>query len=188
MGGIGQASRGGGAVVFAEVRVDSRADAFAQLVDRRLNDSYRLAGYILGNAADAEDAVQEAIVRGWQAWGRLRESERLEPWFDRIVVNVCRDRLRRRRTIRFVELDEGIGVHGTDPFAAALARVEVDRIVGVLDVDQRAIVLLRFWRDLQVDEIAERLGMPSGTVKSKLHYALRALRDAAERQAAGGVQ
>lgn len=103
-------------------------------------------------------------------------------------MNVCRDRLRRRRTIRFVELDEGIGVHGTDPFAAALARVEVDRLVGVLDADQRAIVLLRFWRDLQVDEIAARLGMPAGTVKSKLHYALRALRDAAERQAAGGVQ
>jgi RNA polymerase sigma-70 factor (ECF subfamily) len=48
--------------------------------------------------------------------------------------------------------------------------------------------LLRFWRDLQVDEIAARLGMPAGTVKSKLHYALRALRDAAELQAAGGVQ
>jgi RNA polymerase sigma factor (sigma-70 family) len=172
----------------ADARADARADAFGQLVDRRLNDAYRLAGYILGNAPDAEDAVQEAIVRGWQGWSRLRESERFEPWFDRIVVNVCRDRLRRRRTIRFVELDEGIGVHGTDPFAAALARVEVDRLVGVLDVEQRAIVLLRFWRDLQVDEIAERLGMPAGTVKSKLHYALRALREAAERQAKGGVQ
>jgi RNA polymerase sigma factor (sigma-70 family) len=175
-------------VISTEVRVYSRADAFGQLVDGQLNDAYRLAGYILGNAPDAEDAVQEAIVRGWQAWGGLREAERFEPWFDRIVVNVCRDRLRRRRTIRFVELDEGIGVHGTDPFAAALARVEVDRLVGVLDAEQRAIVLLRFWRDLQVDEIAVRLGIPAGTVKSKLHYALRALREAAERQTPGGAQ
>lgn len=176
-------------MVSAEVaQVDSRASAFAELVDLRLNDAYRLAGYILGSAQDAEDAVQEAIVRGWQAWGGLREAERFEPWFDRIVVNVCRDRLRRRRTIRFVELDEGLGVHGVDPFAAALARVEVDRLIGVLDADQRAIVLLRFWRDLQVDEIAARLGMPVGTVKSKLHYALRALREAAERQTAGVVQ
>lgn len=176
-------------LVSAEVaQVDSRASAFAELVDLRLNDAYRLAGYILGSAQDAEDAVQEAIVRGWQAWGGLREAERFEPWFDRIVVNVCRDRLRRRRTIRFVELDEGLGVHGVDPFAAALARVEVDRLIGVLDADQRAIVLLRFWRDLQVDEIAARLGMPVGTVKSKLHYALRALREAAERQTAGVVQ
>ncbi len=174
--------------VGAKARADVRADAFAQLVDRRLNDSYRLAGYILGNAPDAEDAVQEAIVRGWQGWAQLRETERIEAWFDRIVVNICRDRLRRRRMVRFVVLDEGIGVHGGDPFAAALARVEVDRLVGVLDVEQRAIVLLRFWRDLQVDEIAERLGMPAGTVKSKLHYALRALREAAERQATGGVQ
>ena len=175
-------------MISTEVRVYSRADAFGQLVDGQLNDAYRLAGYILGNAPDAEDAVQEAIVRGWQAWGGLREAERFEPWFDRIVVNVCRDRLRRRRTIRFVELDEGIGVHGTDPFAAALARVEVDRLVGVLDAEQRAIVLLRFWRDLQVDEIAVRLGIPAGTVKSKLHYALRALREAAERQTPGGAQ
>lgn len=175
-------------MISAEAQVGSRADAFAQLVDRQLNDAFRLAGYILGNTPDAEDAVQEAIIRAWQAWVGLREAERFEPWFDRIVVNVCRDRLRRRRTIRFVELDEGIGIHGTDPFTAALARVEVDRLVGVLDAEQRAIVLLRFWRDLQVDEIAARLGMPAGTVKSKLHYALRALRDAAERQASGGVQ
>jgi RNA polymerase sigma-70 factor (ECF subfamily) len=175
-------------VSAADGRVDSRADAFAALVEDRLNDSYRLAGYILGNAADAEDAVQEAVVRGWQAWDGLREAERFEPWFDRILVNVCRDRLRRRRVVRFTALDEGIGVHGGDPFEAALARVEVDRLVGVLDPEQRAIVLLRFWRDLQIDEIAERLGMPAGTVKSKLHYALRALREAAERQAAGVVQ
>jgi RNA polymerase sigma-70 factor (ECF subfamily) len=172
-------------VSAAIVEIDSRADAFADLIDSQLNDAYRLAGYILGNAPDAEDAVQEAIMRAWQGWRGLRESERLEPWFDRIVVNVCRDRLRRRRTIRFVELDEGIGVHGTDPFVAALARVEVDRLVEVLDAEQRAIVLLRFWRDLQIDEIAERLGMPAGTVKSKLHYALRALREAAERQTTG---
>ena len=175
-----------GLVSSAEVAsVDSRADAFAALVDRQLRDAYRLAGYILGNVPDAEDAVQEAIVRGWQAWGGLREADRLEQWFDRIVVNVCRDRLRRRRTIRFVELDEGIGIASSDPFTAALARVEVDRIVEILDADQRAIVLLRFWRDLQVDDIAVRLGMPAGTVKSKLHHALRALREASERQTPG---
>jgi len=58
--------------------------------------------YILGNAADAEDAVQEAVVRAWRAWRGLREAERFEPWFDRIVVNVCRDRLKRRRLVRFV--------------------------------------------------------------------------------------
>jgi DNA-directed RNA polymerase specialized sigma24 family protein len=50
-------------VIPAEVQVDSRAEVFAQLVDRQLNDAYRLAGYILGNAPDAEDAVQEAIIR-----------------------------------------------------------------------------------------------------------------------------
>lgn len=174
-------------MVLTEVtQADYGADAFAELFDRWLSDAYRLAGYILGNAADAEDAVQEAVVRAWRAWRGLREAERFEPWFDRIVVNVCRDRLKRRRLVRFVALDEGIGSHGQDPFEAALARVEVDRLVGGLDAEQRAIVLLRYWRDLQVDEIAQRMGLPAGTVKSKLHYALRALREAAERQPAGG--
>lgn len=175
--------------VTADGMVDgARAEAFAALVERRLNDAYRLAGYILGNAADAEDVVQEAVVRGWQRWASLREPDRFEPWFDRIVVNLCRDRLRRRRTIRFVEMDEGIVGPSADPFAAALARVEVDRLMAALDADQRAVVLLRYWRDLQVDEIAEWLGIPSGSVKSKLHYALRALRAAAEGPKPGVVQ
>ncbi len=170
----------------AVARDESRADAFAKLANDYLADAYRLAGYILGNAPDAEDAVQEAVVRGWQAWGSLREAERFEPWFDRIVVNVCRDRHRRRTRIRFVELDEGIEVHATDPFAVALARVELKGLIEVLDAEQRAVVLLRFWRDLRVDEIAGRLGIPAGTVKSKLHYALAAMRAEAERRAAGG--
>jgi RNA polymerase sigma-70 factor, ECF subfamily len=175
-------------VISRDGRAGTRADEFGALVDRRLNDAYRLAGYILANASDAEDAVQEAVVRGWQAWGGLREADKFEPWFDRIVVNVCRDRLRRRQIVRFVELDEGVGLHGHDPFEAALARVQLDSLIGVLDAEQRAVVLLRFWRDLPVDEIATRLGMPAGTVKSKLHYALRALRQAAERETAGAAR
>ena len=176
-------------VLTAELEsVGSAADEFAELVERQLASSYRLAGYLLGNVPDAEDAVQEAIVRGWQAWGRLRKPEQFEPWFDRILVNICRDRLRRRRKIRFVELDEGLGVHERDPFAAALARVDLDGLLDSLDPEQRAIVLLRFWRDLQIDEIAVRLGLPSGTVKSKLHYAVRALRAAAERKSAGVIE
>ncbi|HEX7543200.1 MAG TPA: sigma factor [Candidatus Limnocylindrales bacterium] len=62
-------------MISAEAQVGSRADAFAQLVDRQLNDAFRPAGYILGNTPDAEDAVQEAIIRAWQAWvGSARPS------------------------------------------------------------------------------------------------------------------
>lgn len=168
-------------------RVDAAAE-FSRLADRYLDTAYRLASVILGDPTEAEDAAHDAAVMAWRRFDTLRDRDRFEQWFCRIVVNVCRDRLRRRRVVRFVALDEGLGAHVKDPFEAALARVEVDRLMAVLDVEQRAIVLLRFWRDLPVDEIAARLGMPAGTVKSKLHYALRALRTAAERETPGGAK
>jgi RNA polymerase sigma-70 factor (ECF subfamily) len=160
---------------------DARSATFVELADPLLNDSYRLAGYLLGSAPDAEDAVQEALSRAWQAWPRLRDKDRFEPWFDRILVNICRDRLRRKRRHVVEELDEELPVYSDDPFGAALARAEVDRLVKVLNPDQRVVVGLRFWRDLPLQEIAALLGVPLGTVQSRLHYALKSLREAAEK-------
>ncbi len=167
---------------------DTWSVTFVELADPLLNDAYRLAGYLLGSAPDAEDAVQEALTRAWQAWPSLRDKERFEPWFDRILVNICRDRLRKKRGHRQEELDEELPVYTEDPFKAALARAEIDRLVQVLNPDQRVVVGLRFWRDLSLQEIADLLGIPLGTVQSRLHYALRALREAAERGLADGLR
>ena len=68
-----------------------------------------------------------------------------------------------------------------DRFGALLARDSVGRALGALTVDQRAVVVLRYWRDLSLEQIAERLGWPLGTVKSRLHYGLAALRERIER-------
>jgi RNA polymerase sigma-70 factor (ECF subfamily) len=160
---------------------------FVELADPLLNDAYRLAGYLLGSAPDAEDAVQEALTRAWQAWPSLRDQQRFEPWFDRILVNICRDRLRRRRRHQLEELDEGLPVYSEDPFQAALARAEIDRLVQVLNPDQRVVIGLRFWRDLSLQEIADLLGIPLGTVQSRLHYALQRLREAAESDPGDGA-
>lgn len=154
---------------------------FVELAERVLNDAYRLAGYILGDASEAEDAVQEALTRSWQAWSALRDKDRFEPWFDRILVNVCRDKLRKRRGARLEELNDELVVYIEDPFRAALAKAEVDSLLHVLNPDQRIVVGLRFWRDLSLRQIADLLGIPLGTVQSRLHYALRALRAEAER-------
>lgn len=164
------------------------AAAFVRLVQPELPGAYRLAGYLLRDATDAEDATQEALTRAWQAWPKLREAERFAAWFDRIVVNVCHDRLRERRGVRVLELDEEIAAlpHARDPFREALARDEVGRLVRTLSPDQQIVVALRFWRDLSLEEIADRLQLPLGTVKSRLHYALRALREELDRQ--GKVQ
>jgi RNA polymerase sigma-70 factor, ECF subfamily len=160
------------------------ASEFVRAVQPELAGAYRLSGYLLGDATEAEDATQEALEKAWQAWPRLRESDRFGAWFDRIVANVCKDRLRRRRGVRVLELPDEFagGDREVDPFQAALARDEVGRLVRDLRPDHQIVVALRFWRDLTLDEIAERLDVPVGTVKSRLHYAVKTLRHELDRQ------
>jgi RNA polymerase sigma-70 factor (ECF subfamily) len=157
-----------------------RMEAFTLLDDARLLRSYRLATLILRDRDEAEDATQEAIVRAWSSWGTLRDRSRFDAWFDRILVNVCRNRMRHGRTIHVVTLDDSFQLPAADSHAATIARLTLEPAFARLSPDQRIIVVLRFWRDLSVDAIAERLGIPAGTVKSRLHYALETLRGAIE--------
>lgn len=154
---------------------------FRTVGGHEIDRAYRLAGFILGDAREAEDATQDALARAWRQRRALRSLDAAQAWFDRILVNVCRDRLRRRRPrVRWADVDEGLPSPAADPFAALLARDAVLRATAGLPVDQRIVVVLRFWADLPVDAIAERLGVPAGTVKSRLHYAMRAMRVALE--------
>lgn len=152
-----------------------REAAFADLVERELPAAYRTAAVILGDHAEAEDAVQEALVRTWQHWGRLRDAEHAGAWFGRILVNVCRDRLRARRTAAVSWLV-------VDPPADQLGdrgeREALWQAVGDLSPDHRIVIVLRYFLDLPLEAIAERTGAPIGTVKSRLHHALEAVRAA----------
>jgi RNA polymerase sigma-70 factor (ECF subfamily) len=154
---------------------------FERLSGRGLDRCYSLAGYLLGDATAAEDATQEAMARAWRARRTLRDSEAFEGWLDRILVNTCMDQMRRRRVVKFVDIEAGEEVPAADPFRAFLARDEIGRALDVLTPEQRVVVVLRFWRDLPVDEIAIRVGCPPGTVKSRLHSAIAALRGRMER-------
>jgi RNA polymerase sigma-70 factor (ECF subfamily) len=160
---------------------DARTALFLRLADREIGRGYRTAGYVLGNAAEAEEATQDAIMRAWQAWATMRDPERFGPWFERILVNACLDRVRRRHGVRLVDLEHVPELRGADPFAAGLARDEIGRALDGLPAEQRAVVVLRFWRDLSLEDIADRLELPLGTVKSRLHYAMRAMRSTLER-------
>jgi RNA polymerase sigma-70 factor (ECF subfamily) len=162
-------------------RADShRIEAFAAFDDARLLQSYRLAALVLRDRDEAEDATQEAIARAWSSWGTLRDPSRFDAWFDRILLNVCRNRMRHVRTIRVVALDDAYEMPAADSHGATLARLTLEPAFGRLSPEQRIIVVLRFWRDLPIEEIAERLALPAGTVKSRLHYAIEALRAAIE--------
>jgi RNA polymerase sigma-70 factor (ECF subfamily) len=154
---------------------DHVARRFVLLTKPRLDRAYRLAGLLLGNSADAEDAVQDALANAWRSFEDLRDDDRFGAWLDRILVNACRDRLRRRHVIRFVPLD-GINPEARDPFAGVLANDEVLRSITRLPLEERAIVVLHYWADLPLDEVAARLAIPLGTCKSRLHRALQRMR------------
>ncbi len=162
------------------MREDLLADASYEYVcaaRAKVHAAYRLAGYILGDAAEAQDAVQDALIKAWQNWSSLRQIESFEPWFQRIVVNVCRDRMRRHRALRMVDLTAAQAIASEDTFAAMFDQDRVARAVARLGPDQRVVVILRFWMDQTLVQVAETLDLPLGTVKSRLHYALRGLRD-----------
>jgi RNA polymerase sigma-70 factor (ECF subfamily) len=148
-------------------------ERFLRLAGRELDRAYRLAGLLLSDRNEAEDATQEALLRAWRNLGSLRDQAGFAAWFDRILVNVCRDRLRRRAKIRFLPLEvDGVERPVADPFRTLLDRDEATRALAGLEPDERVVVVLHFWADLTLAAVAERTGWPVGTVKSRLHRAL----------------
>jgi RNA polymerase sigma factor (sigma-70 family) len=151
-------------------------DAVRRMLLARIDDAYRLATFILHDRSAAEDAVQEAALLAWRRRRTLRDGLAVDGWFTRILVNVCRDELRRRsRAPKVVAIDptveDGRTFADHPDLGPALAR---------LTPDEQALLALRFGRELTVPEIAERLHVPEGTVKSRLHSTLQHLRAALE--------
>jgi RNA polymerase sigma-70 factor (ECF subfamily) len=148
--------------------------ALVRLIVERLDEERRVATWILQDVQAAEDAVQEAAMLAWDRRATLRDRDAADAWFGRIVVNVCREELRRRsRRPRVIELVVAADVPDSraapgDPGV----RDEVARALARLDRDEQVLLALRFGRDLAVPQIAARLALPEGTVKSRLHAAL----------------
>ena len=152
-----------------------REQAFVRHLDTNVDRSYALAAVILGDPSEAEEATHDAVLAAWRGLDRLRDPQRVEAWFTRILVNACRDHLRRRRVRPLaVELPETLPA--PDGPADPTALDELSRMLEGLSPEHRAVVVLRFWADLPLEEIAERTGQRTGTVKSRLHYALAYLR------------
>jgi RNA polymerase sigma-70 factor, ECF subfamily len=158
------------------------ADAFDQLVRERLDAVYRLALGILGDAADARDAAQESFIAAWRKLPDLRDPSRFDGWLDRICVNACRMSLRKRRGVRVIRLAPGTDYPATDRSTAQAhaTAVNFDNAFERLTVEQRALLLDHHLDGRGVGEIADRLGIPAGTVKSRLFAARRALEQALE--------
>ena len=154
-----------------------RGEAFLRLADEHLDAAYRLARAILHDATEAQDATHDAFERAWRKWSTLRDPSRFEPWFDRIVINTCRNRLKSTRR-QATDISVEVAVTAGDQFGQAHDRDLLANAIAGLSPDQRVVVALRYYRDLPVEEIASRLGIPAGTVQSRLHYALKRLHSA----------
>jgi RNA polymerase sigma-70 factor (ECF subfamily) len=175
----------------------ARAEAFGRLVDRAaLDRAYRYATLVLGSRSDAEDATHDAVLAAWRRFGDLRERDRFDAWFGRILVNACRDLLRaRRRTPLSLGGDSPSGGAATvrnprvapDQADAIVTHDALATALRSLSPEHREVVVLRFYFDLTVDQIAVRTGARAGTVKSRLHHALRRLRVAVDRTSEGNV-
>ena len=134
----------------------------------------RLAFYLTGSWAVAEELAQEAFVRLWRRWGGLRDHHAALGYLRTTVVNLSRSILRRRLLELRHQLSLGEEGHDADP----IARLDVARALAGLPARKRACVVLRHMVDLSVEETAAVLGISIGSVKSQTHKGLRVARAA----------
>jgi RNA polymerase sigma factor (sigma-70 family) len=157
--------------------------AYEEIVHRYQQVAFRTAYVITGSAQDAEDAAQDAFIKAYRALDRFRTGAEPRPWLLRIVANEARNRVRSagRRHGLELRLVEGFrqGDAAPSPEAAAVAAESRKRLVDLLntlDVDDRRVIAMRHLLELSGEETAAALGIPEGTVKSRLSRALARLR------------
>lgn len=147
-------------------------EAFRSLVEEEGSAALRLVTAILHSRSDGEDAVQDAFLRAWVDLPDLRAADRWPPWFRRLVVHAALDRARRPHRVREVALI-GQDAPGAGDIEARVADEDrVRRALADLPAADRALLVLRFGEDLDVQGVADAMKIPIGTAKSRLHRVL----------------
>jgi RNA polymerase sigma-70 factor (ECF subfamily) len=158
--------------------------AFVDLVRLHGDRLFSIAQRILRDVDRAEDALQDALVIAWRDLPGLRDPDRFDAWIHRLLTNVCiaQARRERRRTTNLRLLPEDAPAAPDDLLSVA-DRDQLDRGFRRLSPNERAILVLHHFVGHTPSEIAEMLGLPPGTVRSRLHHAHRAMRAALEAEA-----
>ena len=151
-------------------------EAFEVLATAAADRVYAVARLILGSTDLADDAMQEALFRAWQQLPNLRDPDRFDAWLYRLVVNACNDQGRQLRRfsnqVRPFPLDVSI----SDDTGLVADRELLERGFSRLKPEHRAVVVLHYYSGFSAAEIARILGIPEGTARSRLHYAVEAMR------------
>lgn len=155
-------------------------DAFSELARVSIGRLYAVARLILRDPHRAEDATQEALVAAWRDLSALRDADRFEAWIHRLLVRACHrearnDRRRRSVEIRELPLDQR---PGHDELPSLIDRDVLDRAFRRLGVEERAVIVLHYLEGFPLAAIADILGIPVGTVKSRLNRGTRTMRAA----------
>ncbi|MGI8830863.1 MAG: RNA polymerase sigma factor [Candidatus Limnocylindria bacterium] len=159
-------------------------EAFTALVHHFGDRLYAVAYRILRDTSGAEDAVQQTFLIAWRELPKLREPQRLQSWLFTILVNACRTEMRHvgrwRPGLRVVtDFEPPVD----DSQRTIAQRDELERAFRRLSTEQRAVIVLHHYIGLSGDEIGRVLGLPAGTVRSRLHYARQQMRAAIEADA-----
>jgi RNA polymerase sigma-70 factor (ECF subfamily) len=170
--------------VLVEAARRGDREAYADLIRTRGDRLYALAQRILRDVDRAEDALQEALVIAWRDLSGLRDPDRFDAWLHRLVVRAClveatRER-RRFENLRVLPIE--MPATGDD-FLNVADRDQLERGFHRLTPQQRALLVLRHFEDRDLAEIADILGIPVGTARSRLHHAHRAMRAALDADA-----
>ena len=157
------------------------AEAFSALARPLANRLYAIAYRILRDPDRAEDAAQRALIDSWEHLGDLRDPDRFDAWTCRLVVRAAyREARRESRWTPRIGLIAEQRSGDPDPAITVAAHDELERGFRKLSAEHRAVLVLHHYLGLPVDEIASVLGIPAGTVSSRLHYAMGSLRAALE--------
>jgi RNA polymerase sigma-70 factor (ECF subfamily) len=171
---------------LAALARDGDIRAYEELVRRHQRLAFRVAWLITRNSQEAEDAVQEAFVKTWFALEKFRKGAPFKPWVLRIVANESKNRVRsmhRREVLalRWEAVDSGDAA--PSPESSALSRDDAEVLVRALDrlrEGDRLVIAYRWLLELSEAEMSDLLGVPAGTVKSRLSRAMARLRDELE--------
>jgi RNA polymerase sigma-70 factor (ECF subfamily) len=159
-------------------------EAFASLAVAVGNRLHAVSHRILRDIHLAEDATQQALLTIWRDLPQLRDPARFDAWSYRLLVRACYAEGRRTRdwapNLRLLPVDEPAVAEGLN---VVVDRDQLERGFQRLSVEHRAVVVLHHYADLPLDQVAEILGVPIGTVRSRLFHAMRGLRTALEADA-----
>ena len=159
-------------------------EAFTELARLAIDKLYAIARLILHDSDRADDAVQEALVGAWRDIAVLRDPDRFDVWLRRLLIHACYREARKGRQRSLVELHVPvIGPAAPDAIGAVADRDQLEPAFLRLAPDQRAMIVLHFYIGLPVAETADILGIPVGTLKSRLNRTTRAMRATLEAEA-----